>query len=81
MGSKGRNSNEGQDRKDVDDEYIVKRNMLLNYLDQMTQESYNIIYEDYFTQRINLLKQVNNSYTKKVLAIFNDFRILKIKNK
>lgn len=65
-------TDEGQDRKDVDDEYIVKRNMLLNYLDQMTQESYNIIYEDYFTQRINLLKQVNNSYTKKVLAIFND---------
>lgn len=65
-------SDEGQDRKDVDDEYIVKRNMLLNYLDQMTQESYNIIYEDYFTQRINLLKQVNNSYSKKVLAIFND---------
>lgn len=65
-------TDEGQDRKDVDDEYIVKRNMLLNYLDQMTQESYNIIYEDYFTQRINLLKQVNNSYTKKILAIFND---------
>lgn len=65
-------ADEGQDRKDVDDEYIVKRNMLLNYLDQMTQESYNIIYEDYFTQRINLLKQVNNSYTKKILAIFND---------
>lgn len=65
-------TDEGQDRKDVDDEYIVKRNMLLNYLDQMTQESYNIIYEDYFTQRINLLKQVNNSYSKKVLAIFND---------
>ena len=65
-------TDEGQEKKEADDEYIVKRNMLLNYLDQMTQESYNIIYEDYFTQRINLLKQVNNSYTKKVLAIFND---------
>ena len=65
-------TDEGQEKKEADDEYIVKRNMLLNYLDQMTQESYNIIYEDYFTQRINLLKQVNNSYSKKVLAIFND---------
>ena len=41
-------------------------------LDKLTVESYNVIYEDYFTQRINLLKKTNNAYTKKVLAIFND---------
>lgn len=65
-------SDEGQNKKEVDDEYIVKRNMLLNYLNQMSAESINIIYEDYFTQRINLLKQTNNAYTKKILAIFNE---------
>lgn len=65
-------SDEGQNKKEVDDEYIVKRNMLLNYLNQMSAESINIIYEDYFTQRINLLKQTNNAYTKKIIAIFNE---------
>ena len=63
---------EGQNRKEVDDEYITKRNMLLSALDKLTADSYNVIYEDYFTQRINLLKATNNAYTKKILAIFND---------
>lgn len=63
---------EGQDRKDIDDEYITKRGMLLAAIDKLTADSYNVIYEDYFTQRINLLKATNNSYTKKILAIFND---------
>lgn len=65
-------SDSGKDRKEIDDEYIVKRNMLLGYLDKMSAESYNIIYEDYFTQRVNLLKITNNAYTKKILAIFNE---------
>lgn len=63
---------EGQDRKEIDDQYITKRNMLLTSIDKLTAENYNIIYEDYFTQRVNLLKATNNAYTKKILAIFND---------
>lgn len=54
------------------DAYLLKRNMLLKALDKLTVESYNTIYEDYFTQRINLLKKINNSYSKKILAIFNE---------
>ncbi len=65
-------SDEGQEVKDVNDTYIVKRNILLGYLDNMTADSYNIVYEDFFTQRINLLKSMNNAYSKKVLAIFNE---------
>ena len=65
-------SDEGQEMKEVDDTYIVKRNTLLGYLDKMTNDSYNIVYEDFFTQRINLLKSMNNAYSKKVLAIFNE---------
>lgn len=57
---------------ETQDAYLLKRNMLLKALDKLTVESYNVIYEDYFTQRINLLKKTNNAYTKKVLAIFND---------
>ena len=59
-------SDEGQDA------YLIKRNMLLKALDGLTADNYNIIYEDYFTQRINLLKQTNNAYSKKILAIFNE---------
>ncbi len=65
-------SDEGQELKETDDTYIVKRNTLLGYLDKMTADSYNIVYEDFFTQRINLLKSMNNAYSKKVLAIFNE---------
>lgn len=65
-------SDEGQEMKEIDDTYIVKRNTLLGYLDKMTNDSYNIVYEDFFTQRINLLKSMNNAYSKKVLAIFNE---------
>lgn len=63
---------EGQERKEIDDEYITKRGMLLSAIDKLTADSYNVIYEDYFTQRINLLKATNNAYSKKILAIFND---------
>ena len=59
-------SDEGQDA------YLIKRNMLLKALDNLTADNYNVIYEDYFTQRINLLKQTNNAYSKKILAIFNE---------
>ena len=62
----------GQEVKEIDDEYIVKRNMLLGYLDKMSQDSFDIIYEDYFTQRVNMLKSVDNNYTRKVLGIFNE---------
>ena len=62
----------GQEVKEIDDEYIVKRNMLLGYLDKMSEDSFDIIYEDYFTQRVNLLKSVDNKYTRKVLGIFNE---------
>lgn len=62
----------GQEVKEIDDEYIVKRNMLLGYLDKMSEDSYEIIYEDYFSQRINMLKSVDNNYTRKVLGIFNE---------
>ena len=79
---------EGQEVKEVDDAYITKRNMLLGYLDKLTSDNYNIIYEDYFTQRINLLKSMNNAYSKKILAIFNeefnkmsDFFLVDKKNK
>lgn len=79
---------EGQEIKEVDDAYITKRNMLLGYLDKLTSDNYNIIYEDYFTQRINLLKSMNNAYSKKILAIFNeefnkmsDFFLVDKKNK
>ena len=65
-------SDEGQEMKEIDDTYIVKRNTLLGYLDKLTNDSYNIVYEDFFTQRINLLKSMNNAYSKKVLAIFNE---------
>lgn len=65
-------SDEGMEYKEVDDAYIVKRNTLLGFLDKMTADSYNIVYEDYFTQRINMLKSMNNAYSKKVLAIFNE---------
>ncbi len=61
-----------RDADQLDDAYILKRNMLLKALDGLTEESYNAIYEDYFTQRINLLKKTNNAYSKKVLAIFNE---------
>ncbi len=57
---------------ETQDAYLLKRNMLLKALDKLTVESYNVIYEDYFTQRINLLKKTNNAYTIKVLAIFYD---------
>lgn len=62
----------GQEVKEIDDEYIVKRNMLLGYLDKMSEDSYEIMYEDYFSQRINMLKSVDNNYTRKVLGIFNE---------
>lgn len=62
----------GQEVKEIDDEYIVKRNMLLGYLDKMSEDSFDIIYEDYFTQRVNMLKSVDNKYTRKVLGIFNE---------
>lgn len=62
----------GQERKDVDDQYIAKRNVLLGYLDNLSADSYNIMYEDFFTQRVNLLKTMNNPYTKKILEIFNN---------
>ena len=65
-------SDEGQEMKEVDDIYISKRTTLLGYLDKMTADNYNIVYEDFFTQRINLLKSMNNSYSKKILAIFNE---------
>lgn len=61
-----------KERKEDEDAYLLKRGMLLKALDKLTVESYNVIYEDYFTQRINLLKKTNNAYSKKVLAIFND---------
>lgn len=63
---------EAKERKEDEDAYLLKRNMLLKALDKLTVENYNVIYEDYFTQRINLLKKTNNAYSKKVLAIFND---------
>lgn len=62
----------GQEVKEIDDEFIVKRNMLLGYLDKMSEDSYEIIYEDYFSQRINMLKSVDNNYTRKILVIFNE---------
>lgn len=62
----------GQERKDIDDQYIAKRNVLLGYLDNLSADSYNIMYEDFFTQRVNLLKTMNNPYTKKILEIFNN---------
>lgn len=65
-------SDEGQEMKEVDDIYISKRTTLLGYLDKMTADNYNIVYEDFFTQRINLLKSMNNAYSKKILAIFNE---------
>lgn len=65
-------SDEGQEMKEVDDIYISKRTTLLSYLDKMTADNYNIVYEDFFTQRINLLKSMNNAYSKKILAIFNE---------
>lgn len=65
-------SDDGRENKDVHSSYIAMRGALLTQLDKMTEEEYNVVYEDYFTQRINLLKQTNNAYTKKILAIFNE---------
>lgn len=69
--------NVGPVKEKKDDEFeksnfIEARMKLISALDNITQEDYNKIYEEYFNKRLALLKTLDSGFANQVLEIFNN---------
>lgn len=69
--------NLGPVKEKKDDEFeksnfIEARMKLISALDNITQEDYNKIYEEYFNKRLALLKTLDSGFANQVLEIFNN---------
>ncbi len=59
--------------------YILAKHELSNMLGKLSFEEYNMIYEGFFKKRMEILKDMNNPFSKQILDTF-DLEYDKIKN-